>query len=159
VLATADYRLGAQESAGEALGALQQIGAQLLIQTLDGISAGSATATTQAAAGVTLAPKLSVEGARIDWTAAASAIQRQVLANNPSPMAWTELDGQRFRVLAALARDSSGLAPGQFRPGKRSVVVGTGSGDLELLTVQPAGRKAVPGVDWGRGVREPGSFE
>lgn len=159
VLATADYRLGAQESAGEALGALQQIGAQLLIQTLDGISAGSTTATTQAAAGVTLAPKLSVEGAHIDWSAAASAIQRQVLANNPSPMAWTELDGQRFRVLAALARDSSGLAPGQFRPGKRSVVVGTGSGDLELLTVQPAGRKAVPGVDWGRGVREPGSFE
>ncbi len=158
VLATADYRLGAQESAGEALGALQKVGAQLLIQTLDGISAGTITPTAQAETGVRPAPKLSVEAARIDWTAAASVIQRQVLANNPSPMAWTELDGQRFRILTAVARDSSGLAPGQFRPGKRTVVVGTGAGDLELLTVQPAGRKASPGADWARGVREPGSF-
>jgi methionyl-tRNA formyltransferase len=158
VLATAEYRLGVQENAGQALAALQELGSTVLCETLAAIAAGTANAVDQPTDGVTLAPKMSVEGARIDWSRAAIAIQRQVQANNPSPMAWTELDGQRFRVLAAVAQEGSGLAPGAFVPGKRSVVVGTGEGDLELVTVQPAGRKAVPGPDWGRGIREPGSF-
>jgi methionyl-tRNA formyltransferase len=158
VLATADYRLGAQESAGEALEALQTLGARLLCETLEAIDNGTATRSPQPAEGVTLAPKLSVDGAHIDWTQPADAIQRQVQANNPSPVAWTQLDGQRFRVLAAAAQASAELAAGEFRPDKRRVLVGTGAGDLELLRVQPAGRNAVAGADWGRGVREPGRF-
>ncbi|MBA3021281.1 methionyl-tRNA formyltransferase [Propionicimonas sp.] len=159
VLATAEYRLGEQETTGEALAALQQLGGQMLLNTLDGMAAGTVTATVQPEAGVTLAPKLTVAEARIDWNAPARRIQRQVLANNPSPMAWTELDGQRFRVLAARAAEPSGLEIGVVRAEKRRVVVGTGDGDLELLTVQPAGRKAVAGADWGRGLREPGRFQ
>jgi len=107
---------------------------------------------------VTLAPKLTVEGARIDWTRSAAAIARQVRANNPSPVAWTELDGERFRVLAAVPRADEGLAPGEVRAGRREVVVGTGDGSLELRQVQPAGRRALGGADWGRGLRGPGRF-
>lgn len=159
VLATAEYRLGGTESAGEALSALQELGSTLLVQTLDAIAVGTAVAVRQPVEGVTFAPKLSVAGARIDWRAPAEAIQRQVQANFPSPVAWTERDGQRFRILAARAQEGSDLGPGEIEVSKHSVVVGTGSGRLELVSVQPAGRKAIAGADWARGLREPGSFQ
>jgi methionyl-tRNA formyltransferase len=159
LLATEQYPLNDTQTAGEALTGLQKLGAQLLVRTLDQIADGTAQPRPQPSEGITLAPKLTVAAARIDWSASAVQIRRQVLANNPSPMAWTQLNGQRLRVLTAAALPSGDLAPGQFRPEKRRVVVGTGDGDLELLSVQPAGRKAISGADWGRGVREPGRFE
>ena len=155
VLATAEYRLGELETAGEALAALTGLGAQLLLEALDAIEAGTAVAAPQPAEGITLAPKLTVADARLDWTRPAIELARLVRANNPSPMAWTELDGERFRVLLARPADASGLAPGEVRAEKRRVVVGTGSGDLELLQVQPAGRKVLAGADWGRGLKAP----
>ncbi len=158
VLATSDYRLGAQETAGDALSALQGVGADLLVRTLDGLEAGTLAADPQPEDGVTLAPKLTVEGARIDWTQPAPVIDRQVRANNPSPVAWTELSGERLRVLTATPRPDDGLAPGELRPGKREVLVGTGVGTLELGLVQPAGKRPLPAADWGRGLRGPGRF-
>ncbi len=158
VLASADYRLGAEETAGEALVALQRLGADLLVETLDALSSGTAVATPQPEAGVTLAPKLTVPGARIDWSRPAVEIARQVRGNNPSPVAWTELDGERLRVLVAAPAPEAGLEPGELRPGKREVLVGTGAGSLELRSVQPAGKRALPAADWGRGLRGPGRF-
>jgi methionyl-tRNA formyltransferase len=155
VLAAAEYRLGELETSGEALTALTGLGAELLVETLDAIAAGNATAMPQPEDGITLAPKLTVPGARIDWTRPAVEIARQVRACNPSPMAWTELDGERFRVLLGRPGEGSGLEPGHVRVERRRVVAGTGDGDLELLQVQPAGRKPVAGADWGRGLRGP----
>ncbi len=156
VLATADYLPGEAETAGAALAALQDIGAELLVRTLDSMAAGTATARPQPETGVTLAPKLTVAGARIDWTRPALELSRQVRANNPSPVAWTELDGERLRVLLAIPAAGEDLQPGQLQAGKRSVLVGTGDGLLELLLVQPAGKRPVAAADWGRGLRGPG---
>jgi methionyl-tRNA formyltransferase len=158
VLATSDYRLGAHENAGEALAALQKVGAELLVATLDRLENGTIVPSRQPEDGVTLAPKLTTEGARIDWTRPAVAIERQVRANNPSPVAWTELAGERFRVLAAHAVPDAGLAPGELRAGKREALVGTGEGSLDLVLVQPAGRRPLAAPDWARGLREPGRF-
>ena len=160
ILASAEYRLGASETAGEALEALESLGAEELVRTLDGLAAGTVTAVEQPDDGVTLAPKLSVQGARIDWSRPAVEISRQVRANNPSPVAWTELDGERFRVLRALPAggDGESLAPAELRAGKRSVLVGTGSGPLELVQVQPAGKRPTAAADWGRGLRGDRSF-
>lgn len=152
VLATSEYTLAPAETAGEALAALQQLGAAELLRTLDGLAAGALKATPQPAQGITLAPKLTVAGARIDWNRTAVEISRQVRANNPSPVAWTELDEQRFRVLLAVPADGEDLAPGELRAGKRSVLVGTGSGSLELQEVQPAGKRPTAAADWGRGL-------
>jgi methionyl-tRNA formyltransferase len=153
VLATAEYRLGPDETAGAALTALTGLGTRVLIDTLDALEAGTAVAQDQPEDGVTLAPKLTVAGARIDWTQPAVAIDRQVRANNPSPVAWTELDGDRFRVLEAVPVAGAGLAPGELRPDKRDVLVGTGSGSLQLRLVQPAGKRPLAAADWGRGLR------
>ncbi len=158
VLASLDYPLAPLETAGEALEALQVRGARLLLDTLDAIEAGTAIARPQPLDGVTLAPKLSVDGARIDWTTSAAVIGRQVRANNPSPGAWTLWDDQRLRVLLAAPAESSALAQSELQVEKRRVLVGTGEGDLELLSVQPAGRKPLPGADWGRGLRKLGRF-
>jgi methionyl-tRNA formyltransferase len=153
VLASAEYPLGPDETAGAALTALTGLGARVLSGTLDALEEGTAVARPQPEDGVTLAPKLTVAGARIDWTQPAAAIDRQVRANNPSPVAWTELDGERFRVLAAVPVADASLAPGELRPGKREVLVGTGSGSLELDLVQPAGKRPLAAADWGRGLR------
>ena len=158
VLASAEYRISDLETAAEALTALTGLGAQVLVDVLDAIADGSAVARPQPDSGITLAPKLSVADARIDWTRTAVELSRQVRANNASPMAWTELDGERFRILLARPVESSGLAPGVVHADKRRVVAGTGSGDLELLQVQPSGRKALAGPDWGRGLRGPAVF-
>lgn len=158
VLLQQEYRLAELETAGQALDGLQRLGADALIAALDGLADGELQAHPQPSVGVTLAPKLSVEGARIDWTRSAAELQRQIRANNPSPTAWTEWNGERLRVLLARPVESSHLAPGEFSPQKRQLLVGTGDGDLELLSVQPAGRKPVGGADWGRGVRASGVF-
>jgi methionyl-tRNA formyltransferase len=153
VLASAEYGLGASETAGEALEALETLGAAELVRTLDALAAGTVTPVPQPDDGVTLAPKLTVQAARIDWSRPAVEISRQVRANNPSPVAWTELDGERFRILQALPAEGDHLAPAELRAGKRSVLVGTGSGPLELLQVQPAGKRPTAAADWGRGLR------
>ena len=153
VLASAEYALGASATSGEALKALEALGAEELVRTLDALAAGTVAAVPQPDDGVTLAPKLTVQEARIDWTRSAEEISRQVRANNPSPVAWTELDGERFRVLLAMPAEGDDLAPAEVRAGKRSVLVGTGSGPLELLQVQPAGKRPTAAADWGRGLR------
>ena len=153
ILASAEYALGALESAGETLEALEALGAEELLRTIDALAAGTITAVPQPGEGVTLAPKLTVQGARIDWSRPAVEISRQVRANNPSPVTWTELDGERFRVLHAMPAEGDDLAPAELRAGKRSVLVGTGSGSLELLRVQPAGKRPTAAADWGRGLR------
>ena len=158
VLATREYRLGEHETSGQALAALQAIGADLLLDTLDRLEAGTVTPAAQPEDGVTLAPKLTVAAARIDWRRPAADIDRQVRGNNPAPVAWTELDGERFRVLEAVPVPDAGLAPGELSPGKRDVLVGTGDGALELGLVQPAGKRPLAAADWGRGLRGPGRF-
>lgn len=155
VLATAEHRLGELETAGEALRALTGLGTELLVQVLDAIANGTAVAIEQPADGVTLAPKLAVADARLDWTRPAAELARQIRAFNPSPMAWTELAGERLRILLARPGAASDLEPGHVRVDKRRVVAGTGSGELELLQLQPSGRRPLAGPDWGRGLRGP----
>ena len=158
VLTSATYTPGPAETAGEALAALQQLGAIELARTLDGLGSGTLVAVPQPAEGVTLAPKLTVAGAQIDWSRPAAEISRQVRANNPSPVAWTELEGERFKVLLAVPADGDPLLPGEVRAARRTVQVGTGDGLLELLLVQPAGRRATAAADWGHGLRGTGRF-
>jgi len=159
VLATATYLLDQEQTAGDALAALQVLGARALVSTLDGLAAGTVTAVPQPEDGVTLAPKLTAQGARIDWSRAAVEISRQVRANNPSPIAWTVLDGERLRVLFAVPAEGEPLPAAELRVDKHSAVVGTGSGLLELVMVQPAGGRATAAADWGRGLRGAGRFQ
>ena len=68
-------------------------------------------------------------------------------------MAWTTINGERLRIALARPLDTRELAAGHVRPERRRVVVGTGTVDLELVRVQPQGKKEMPAADWARGLR------
>jgi methionyl-tRNA formyltransferase len=147
--------IGPSDTAGDLLGRLAESGAKLLVDTLDGIEAGVLEAREQPADGVTIAPKLTVEDAQLDLTAPAQRIDRLVRGCNPAPGAWTTFRSERLKVLAvSLASEiAEQLKPGELRTTKSSVTVGTGSKPLDLVTVQPQGKKPMAAADWSRGVR------
>ncbi len=143
------------DTSGDLLDRLARSGARLLAATMDGIADGSLHAVPQPAEGITLAPKISVEDARIDWTAPALRVDRVVRGCAPAPGAWTEFRGERLKITGpvTLLPDSAGLAPGELAVGKNSVRVGTGSHEVELGEVRPQGKKAMRAADWARGAR------
>ncbi|WP_020077497.1 methionyl-tRNA formyltransferase [Cryocola sp. 340MFSha3.1] len=144
--------IGPDETAGELLSALAQEGAALLADTADALAAGTAVATPQEGE-VTLAPKLTLEDARLDLTEPAERVSARLRGVTPEPGAFVLLDGERFKVHEARTTDGEEpVAPGAVELRGKRVLVGTGTAPLELVTVQPAGKRAMPAADWLRGV-------
>ncbi|OEJ31125.1 methionyl-tRNA formyltransferase [Streptomyces subrutilus] len=142
------------DTSGDLLTRLAFAGAGLLAATMDGIEDGTLRAVGQPADGISLAPKITVEDARIDWTAPALRADRVVRGCTPAPGAWTVFRGERLKLISVgLVPDRTDLAPGVLAPAKNNVYVGTGSHAVELLWVQPQGKKPMRGADWARGVR------
>ncbi len=152
-------RIRPRDTAGGLLDRLAVGGAALLVATLDGIADGSLEARPQPADGVSLAPKLTVEEAQVDWSHPAVAVDRQVRACTPAPGAWTTYAGERLKLgpLRPLspqtAPDLPALEPGQLEVGKHAVLVGTATAPVELGDVQAVGRKQMAAADWARGIR------
>ena len=157
------------DTAGDLLGRLSEAGAGLLVATLDALEAGELHAVAQPGEGVSLAPKIHVEDARIRWGAPGLAVDRHIRGCTPAPGAWTTFRGERLKVLPATLDlnvpghddgdvwSTEALAPGEVAATKRAVRVGTASGTVLLGAVQPQGKKPMDAADWARGVRcEPG---
>lgn len=146
------------DTSGDLLARLADAGAKLLVATLDGIEAGRLVAEPQPADGVSMAPKLTVDDARVVWAAPAMRVDRVVRACTPAPGAWTTFRGERLKLRPVRLDPGAGeLASGLIDVGKDGVRVGTGSHPVLLGDVQPPGRRAMPAADWARGVRiEPG---
>lgn len=142
----------ADETAGDLLARLADAGAELMVEVMDAIEDGTAVATPQATDGVTIAPKLTVAEAEVDWAASDEEIDRRIRGCTPAPGAWTTFRGERFKILRAHPAGAAPLEPGVIDAAKQWVQVGTGSRPLELDLVQPFGRKAMKAADWARGV-------
>ncbi|GAB2586488.1 methionyl-tRNA formyltransferase [Streptomyces capparidis] len=143
-----------RDTSGELLERLAAGGARLLAATMDGIEDGTLQAVPQPADGVSLAPKITVEDARVDWAAPALRIDRVVRGCTPAPGAWTTFRGERLKLApVAVAPDRTDLAPGELAVGRNTVHVGTGSHAVELTDVQPQGKKRMRAADWARGTR------
>ncbi|MFJ8002381.1 methionyl-tRNA formyltransferase [Streptomyces sp. NPDC096310] len=142
------------DTSGDLLTRLAFAGAGLLSATMDGIEDGSLVPVPQPADGISLAPKITVEDAQVEWAAPALRVDRVVRACTPAPGAWTLFRGERLKLVqAAPVPEVTALAPGELAVGKNTVHVGTGSHAVELLWVQPQGKKPMRGADWARGVR------
>lgn len=146
-------RIRPNDTAGDLLARLAEGGAGLLVATLDGIEEGALEARPQQAEGVSVAPKITVEDARLDWSAPAELLDRQIRACTPAPGAWTTYDGERLKVGPISLTEESNLAPGEARVGKNSVHVGTGTTDVLLGEVKAHGKRQMGAADWGRGLR------
>ncbi|WP_026533918.1 methionyl-tRNA formyltransferase [Arthrobacter sp. H14] len=142
------------DTSGILLERLSHSGAVLLQQTLSALESGTAAPVPQSGE-VSMAPKLTIEDARIDWKQPALAVDRRIRGVSPEPGAWTTLDGQRFKLgPVSLEPGVDSPGPGRIRlaADKKSVVAGTGSHNVRLHTVQPAGRKSMAAADWMRGM-------
>jgi methionyl-tRNA formyltransferase len=146
------------DTSGDLLSRLSESGAGLLVATMDGLAAGALVAAPQPADGVSLAPKITVEDARVDWSQPAVRVDRQVRACTPAPGAWTERGGERLKLgpVMLLPEDTS-LAPGELGVDKSRVRVGTATHAVVLGEVRAQGKKPMAAADWARGTRpQPG---
>ena len=152
-------RIRATDTAGDLLGRLAEGGSGLLVATLDGIEDGSLEAREQQADGVSLAPKITVEDAEVDWREPAVAVDRRIRACTPGPGAWSTVEGERIKLgPVSPDADHDPLAPGVLAVSKNAVHVGTGTVPVRLDRVKAFGKKEMGAADWARGVRlEPGT--
>jgi len=154
VFGTLTESIGPADTSGDLLGRLAGSGARLLVDVLDGIEEGTLSAVPQPADGVSLAPKLTVEDVRVRWDEPAFAVDRRVRAGTPEPGAWSMFRGERVKLgPVALVRDADSLPPGRIAVQRARVLVGTGTEPVALGEVRAAGKRAMPAVDWARGVR------
>jgi methionyl-tRNA formyltransferase len=142
------------DTAGDLLERLSISGGALLETTLDGIADGSLTAVPQPADGVTIAPKVTVEDARVRWDLPAHVVDRRIRAVTPNPGAWTMVGDLRVKLGPVTIEDTANsLAPGAIRVERKGVHVGTGSHPVLLGQIQAPGKKPMNAADWARGAR------
>ena len=155
VLATRVTTIGNDETSEAVERRLADLGADLLVETLDDLESGRARETPQDGLGATYAPRLVKEEGLIDWTAAAEVIHNKVRGLHPWPHAYTYLDHTRYLVLesavAPAGQETKPASAGEIpRPGeiveaaRGTLSVATGGGSrLYLLRLQPEGRRAM----------------
>jgi methionyl-tRNA formyltransferase len=143
--------IGPDETAGELMDALAVDGAALVARVVHGISDGTAVAVPQQGT-PTLAPKLGIEDARLDLTQDARAVHARLRGVTPEPGAFITVDGARVKVLAAARSAAEPLAPGALRLSGAHAYLGTATSPLELISVQPAGKRPMAAADWLRGM-------
>ncbi|HYD50000.1 MAG TPA: methionyl-tRNA formyltransferase, partial [Terriglobales bacterium] len=152
--------IGSQETYGELQQHLATIGAQALIETIDGLIAGKITPTAQDEAQATYAPLVTKENGRIDWNASAVQIERMIRAFQPWPSAYTGLDGKRLQIHRAevAAADAAGAAAGTVIAVDEAIAIACGEGVLRAHELQLEGRRRLPAAEIARaGVLRVGS--
>ncbi|MFE9657057.1 methionyl-tRNA formyltransferase [Micromonospora sp. NPDC006431] len=142
------------DTSGDLLERLAYAGAGLLVGVLDALEDGTARAEPQPADGVSLAPKLTVEDARVRWADPAFAVDRRIRACTPAPGPWTTFRGDRVK-LGPVTPVAGGpeLKPGELLVEKSRVLAGTATVPVRLDEVRAAGKKAMSASDWARGAR------
>jgi methionyl-tRNA formyltransferase len=142
------------DTSGDLLARLAVSGADLLVRTLDGIEDGVLVPAVQPTDGISLAPKVNVEDARVDWTKPALAIDRLIRGCTPAPGPWTTFRDERLKLGPVELTDVGDLKPGELAVSKAEILVGTGGGTAVRLTqVQPQGKKLMGFKDWANGAR------
>jgi methionyl-tRNA formyltransferase len=163
------HRIGLEITGGDLAAHLAEVGAQALIETLTMLEQSDPPPepVPQNDARATLAPKLTRETARIDWSKDARSIGCLIRGLDPRPGAWTELKGKEIKLFTpkVMAPPLAGTgAPGEVLSTDGSLVIATGpfkdrgGGSVEIFEVQPAGKERIPANDWLRGARlDPGA--
>ncbi len=160
VYGTLTEQIRPSDTSGDLLERLATEGAGLLVAVLDAIEAGTARAHPQPADGVSLAPKLTVEDARVRWADPAFAVDRRVRACTPAPGAWTTLRGDRLKLGPVRpVANAAALKPGELLVERTQVLAGTATTPVVLGEIRAAGKNPMPATDWARGLRlEPGEM-
>lgn len=134
-----ETEVGENETSEELFDRLAVDGAGLLSETLELIQSGKAEAVPQDESKATYAPMLDKNMCRIDWTKSSQEVHNLVRGLNSWPMALTTLDGKRIKIIRTCKSDLKGK-PG-YVVSTDPLTVACGSGAVEVLTLQPEGKK------------------
>ncbi len=146
--------IGEDETAADLEARLAVMGAEVLVETLAGLGAGTLEAVPQDDDRASLAPIIKKEDGRIDWMIPADALARRVRGFHPWPGTFTLWRGQPLKVLHARAEPGPPLAPGVLAADRDGLVVGCGQGTrLRLLEVQPESRRPMSAASFAAGLR------
>ncbi len=131
---------------------LANLGARTLLDALPQIAAGDAP-MPQSTDGVTHAPKIDRDVARIDWRESASLVSQRIRAMDPTPGAWTTLGADEVKLFAPRPTPSpaASVPPGTITVSGHQLIVTCGGGAVAIDDVQPAGRRRMTSGDWLRG--------
>ncbi len=165
ILLRRETDIGEMETAGELTQRLARLGAELLVETLEGYLSGRIAPVKQDERLASRQPMLKKEMGRIDWTRPAKQIANQARGLNPWPCAFTEYAGGVLKVYLARAAQGSGQPGAVLRASaKEGLLVACGEGALEILEMQApggkrmaaraylAGKKIEPGTKFGEGM-------
>ncbi len=153
MLLKAETEIGPDETAVELGRRLATIGADLLVETLAALKAGTIVPEKQDNAQATYAPLLKKEDGRIDWSRTAAEIHNRARGFQPWPGAYTGFRGQTAHVWTRRGSGARNRGPGGRIVSLRPLVVACGSGELELVEVQMEGRKRMSAADFVNGQR------
>jgi methionyl-tRNA formyltransferase len=137
---------------------LARLGGEALVEALRLVERGEVVPVRQDASRATLAPILSKEHGRIDWTLAAGRILDRLRGFAPWPGLWTTLDGKVLKILTAVAEEAAPAGP-EPRPGGAAkvpglgIAVACGSGTLLITEVQPEGKRRQGALEFVNGLR------
>lgn len=168
ILGVVKTPIGEQETSGELHDRLAELAAPLTLDVLRGLELGTLVPLPQTVGEVTLAPKITKEQGEIDWSRSAQQIACHVRGMQPWPMPFTFLhlpeeparSPQRISILAVAQlsdaeqptlAELSHLTPGACRNLGGRLLVKTGDGFIEVVTLQPAGKRAMSAADFLRG--------
>jgi methionyl-tRNA formyltransferase len=142
-----------KDTAGTLTEKLSQLGAKLIIASLDRIGSGMLVPSAQDAARATMAPLLKKEDGLIDWTLPALEIHNRVRGLSPWPGAYTFFGGKLIKIIESEVRQGSGEPGVLTDEGGKQLSVGTGAGMLGILSIQPEGKKPMTAEEFLRGHR------
>lgn len=131
------------KTAGELTEELIEVGASLLAEALDEIEAGTAVKVKQDESGATKCKMIKDEDALINWLDSAENIYNKIRAFNPSPIAYSTLNGERIKIYRATLSDENGEAGQVLKADKKGIVVGCGKGAINITSLQPSGKKVM----------------
>ncbi len=142
------------DTAGTLSEKLSLLGSRMIVTALQLLASGNLVPTAQDASQATLAPLLKKENGIIDWTLSAVEIRNRVRGFSPWPGAYSFLDGKIHKILAAEAASGTGEAGLLYVREKNILEIGTGSGLLRVLNIQPEGKKPMTAAEFTRGHRD-----
>ncbi|MCC5973649.1 MAG: methionyl-tRNA formyltransferase [Rubellimicrobium sp.] len=164
VLLTRALPIGPEETTGELHDRLATLGAAMIVEALERL--GTLVAEPQPQAGVTYAAKIDKAEARVDWARPADEVARTIRGLSPFPGAWTEIVGERVKLLRAVAvanpaTDAGAAPPGSLLSGDApsGLVVACGQGAVRIDTLQRAGKRAMQVTEALRGWSLPDRLE
>ena len=145
--------IGPDETAGQLLDRLAELGAELLSETLTSVEKGTACRTVQDASKATYAPMLDKAMCPIDFTMTAQQVHNKVRGLNPWPIATTQIGGKNFKVYATAIVDNTANAPAGAILGltKTGLQIACGEGAVEIRELQAEGGKRMAAPDYFRG--------